>query len=130
MSVTATARSFDETNRGPLDGVRVIDLSRLVAGNMATLQLADYGADVIKVEHPTKGDDLRNWRVEGIETFWKVYGRNKRSMALDIRKARGAPGLHATDRKRRGAGREFPAGHAGEMGLRPGDAARDQSRTW
>ncbi len=89
MSVTGAARSFDETNRGPLDGVRVIDLSRLVAGNMATLQLADYGADVIKVEHPTKGDDLRNWRVEGIETFWKVYGRNKRSMALDIRKAEG-----------------------------------------
>ena len=81
----AAARGFDPTKKGPLDGVRVIDLSRLVAGNMATLLLADYGADVIKVEHPEKGDDLRRWRARGIDTFWKVYGRNKRSLALDIR---------------------------------------------
>ena len=77
----AATRKFDATNRGPLDGVRVIDLSRLVAGNMATLQLADYGADVIKIEHPQKGDDLRNWREAGVEIFWKVYGRNKRTSA-------------------------------------------------
>lgn len=70
--------------KGLLDGVRVVDMSRLVAGNMTTHVLADYGADVIKVERPGKGDDLRNWRVEGIETFWKVYARNKRSIALDI----------------------------------------------
>lgn len=79
--------AFDETHAGPLEGVRVVDLSRLVAGNMATLQLADFGADVIKVEHPEKGDDLRRWRADGIESFWKVYGRNKRSLALDIRGA-------------------------------------------
>ena len=82
----AAARTFDPDNRGPLDGVRVLDLSRLVAGNMSTLLLADYGADVIKIEHPTNGDDLRQWRAGGIETFWKVYARNKRSIALDIRK--------------------------------------------
>nr|WP_042671634.1 CoA transferase [Methylobacterium sp. B34] len=70
--------------QGLLDGVRVVDLSRLVAGNMTTHVLADYGADVIKVERPGRGDDLRNWRVEGVETFWKVYARNKRSVALDI----------------------------------------------
>ncbi|WP_029352175.1 CoA transferase [Bosea sp. 117] len=70
--------------RGPLDGVRVVDLSRLVAGNMTTHVLADYGADVIKIERPGKGDDLRSWRVEGVEIFWKVYARNKRSVALDI----------------------------------------------
>ena len=83
------ARSFDPARKGPLDGVRVLDLSRLVAGNMATLLLADYGADVIKVEHPEKGDDLRRWRAAGVETFWKIYGRNKRSLALDIRKGEG-----------------------------------------
>jgi len=81
-------QTFDPDNRGPLDGVRVLDLSRLVAGNMTTLLLADYGADVIKIEHPQKGDDLRNWRAGGIETFWKVYARNKRSLALDIRQDR------------------------------------------
>ncbi|UEM24242.1 CoA transferase (plasmid) [Skermanella mucosa] len=76
---------YDENSRGPLDGVRILDLSRLVAGNMVTHVLADQGADVIKVEYPQKGDDLRNWRVEGVEIYWKVYSRNKRSMALDIK---------------------------------------------
>ena len=75
---------FDAARAGLLDGVRVVDLSRLVAGNMATHVLADYGADVIKVERPGKGDDLRSWRVKGIEVFWKVYSRNKRSVALDL----------------------------------------------
>lgn len=83
------ARSFDPSQKGPLDGVRVLDLSRLVAGNMATLLLADYGADVIKIEHPEKGDDLRRWRAGGVETFWKIYGRNKRSLALDLRNSDG-----------------------------------------
>src|SRR5512146_3241008 len=78
-------RTFDPEKRGPLDGVRVLDLSRLVAGNMSTLLLADYGADVIKIEHPKNGDDLRKGRAAGVETFWKVYARNKRSIALDIR---------------------------------------------
>ena len=69
----------------PLTGLRVIDLSRLVAGNIVSHKLADFGADVIKVEKPGRGDDLRNWKVEGVETFWKAYCRNKRSLALDMR---------------------------------------------
>jgi len=69
----------------PLEGVRVLDLSRLVAGNVLTTQLADFGADVIKIERPGRGDDLRHWREEGIETWWKVYGRNKRSIVLDLK---------------------------------------------
>ncbi|MFG1425319.1 CaiB/BaiF CoA transferase family protein [Roseixanthobacter glucoisosaccharinicivorans] len=75
---------FTPDRPGPLDGVRVLDMSRLVAGNMTTHVLADYGADVIKIERPGKGDDLRGWKVDGIEVFWKVYSRNKRSVALDI----------------------------------------------
>jgi crotonobetainyl-CoA:carnitine CoA-transferase CaiB-like acyl-CoA transferase len=77
-------KTFDADRSGMLDGVRVVDLSRLVAGNMTTHVLADYGADVIKVERPGKGDDLRSWRVKGIEVFWKVYARNKRSVAIDL----------------------------------------------
>lgn len=69
---------------GPLHGIRVIDLSRLVAGNTLSMALADLGADVIKVEPPA-GDSLREWRVEGIETAWKAYSRNKRSLCLDLR---------------------------------------------
>lgn len=67
----------------------MLDISRLVAGNMTTHLLADFGADVIKVERPGKGDDLRAWKVEGVSTFWKVYGRSKRSIALDIRSKEG-----------------------------------------
>lgn len=77
---------FDPTLRGPLHGIRVIDLSRLVAGNMMSLQLADFGADVIKVE-PPQGDPLRDWRDAGQSLHWKTYGRNKRSIALNLREA-------------------------------------------
>ncbi len=69
---------------GPLHGVRIVDLSRLVAGNTLTMTLGDMGADVIKVE-PPKGDTLREWRVAGMETAWKAYSRNKRSLCLDFR---------------------------------------------
>ena len=52
---------FDGAATGPLAGIRVIDLSRLMAGNMLSLQLGDFGADVIKVE-PPEGDPLRDWK--------------------------------------------------------------------
>jgi crotonobetainyl-CoA:carnitine CoA-transferase CaiB-like acyl-CoA transferase len=71
---------------GPLSDVRIVDLSRLVAGNMVTHVLADLGADVIKVEHPDRGDDLRRWRVKNVEVFWRTYARNKRSIALDLKR--------------------------------------------
>jgi crotonobetainyl-CoA:carnitine CoA-transferase CaiB-like acyl-CoA transferase len=72
----------------PLDGITVLDLSRLVAGNMLSLQLADFGAEVIKIEDPGKGDPLRHWRVQGHSLFWKAYARNKKSLTLDLRKPR------------------------------------------
>jgi crotonobetainyl-CoA:carnitine CoA-transferase CaiB-like acyl-CoA transferase len=72
----------------PLDGIVVLDLSRLVAGNMLSLQLADFGAEVIKVEDPGKGDPLRDWRVGGRSFFWKAYARNKKSLTLDLRNDR------------------------------------------
>ncbi|MEO8666933.1 MAG: CaiB/BaiF CoA-transferase family protein [Bauldia sp.] len=75
-----------QTSRGPLADVRIVDLSRLVAGNMVTHVLADLGADVIKVEHPERGDDLRRWRVKNVEIFWAAYSRNKRSIALDLKR--------------------------------------------
>ena len=73
----------------PLENFRVLDLSRLAAGNMVSHMFADFGADVIKVEKPGKGDDLRNWQVNDIAHWWAVYSRNKRSIALNLKKEEG-----------------------------------------
>src|SRR5215510_9966327 len=87
--MTVPQKSFEPGAACPLDGVRVIDLSRLVSGNMVSLQLADFGAEVIKIEDPKKGDPLRAWQTDGISVHWKVYSRNKKSLALSLREARG-----------------------------------------
>ena len=76
---------FDPQFVGPLHGIRGVDLSRVLAGNMISLQLADYGAEVIKVESPNTGDPLRAWVVDGHALSWKVYGRNKKSFTLNLR---------------------------------------------
>ena len=67
----------------------MLDLSRLVAGNILTHVLADLGAEVIKVEKPGRGDDLRNWTTAGVALWWQVYGRNKKSLCLDLRRDAG-----------------------------------------
>ena len=80
---------------GPLDGLKVIELGQLIAGPFAARTLADFGADVIKVEPPATlgdtrgggGDPLRKWRLlkDGTSLWWQVQSRNKRSVALDLR---------------------------------------------
>lgn len=85
MLQSPVIRKFDAGAAGALKDVRVIDLSRLVAGNMLSGFLADHGADVIKIEKAGSGDDLRHWKEEGVDIYWKVYGRNKRSMVLDLK---------------------------------------------
>jgi len=75
----------------PLAGVRVLDLSNLLAAPLATMYLADFGADVIKVEHPARGDELRNWGLarDGVGLFFKMVNRNKRLVTLDLKSERG-----------------------------------------
>jgi formyl-CoA transferase len=85
-------QAFEPHAEGPLRGVRVLDFSRLVAGNMLSLQLADFGAEVVKVESPGTGDTLRDWREAGVSVHWKVYARNKKSITLDL-KSPEAPGV-------------------------------------
>ena len=85
---------WDPAAEGPLEGIKVLDLSRLVAGNMLSLQLADFGADVIKIEPPA-GDPLREWKEDGLSIFWKTYGRNKRSVVLNLREAADSAALWA-----------------------------------
>lgn len=84
--------SQDESVK-PLDRVKVIDLSRLVSGNMLTHVLADLGATVIKVEPPRKGDELRAWQREGMSTYWLAYSRNKHSVELNLRTPEGMDAL-------------------------------------
>ena len=74
---------------GALAGVRVLDLSRLVAGGMLGMVLADFGADVVKVEQPGRGDPLRAWTAGGRQLWWAVYGRNKRSVTLNLQAPEG-----------------------------------------
>ena len=78
-------KDYDAGAKGALDGVRVLDMSRLVAGNTLTQVLADFGAEVIKIEPPA-GDTLRAWQTNGVATNWKIYARNKKSLGLELRK--------------------------------------------
>lgn len=76
---------------GPLDGVRVVDAATIYAGPMLATLLGDYGADVIKVEHP-RGDGLRNWawHKDGESLWWAVANRNKRTISLSLSEPLGA----------------------------------------
>lgn len=74
---------------GPLEGVRVLDLSRMVAGGIAGMLMADFGADVVKVEQPGTGDPLRQWTCDGQPLWWRVYARNKRFITLNLRRDEG-----------------------------------------
>ena len=84
MSKAPKKRDYAPGASGPLRGVRVLDLSRLFAGNLLTQMLADFGAEVIKVETP-EGDTLRAWKTNGVPVHWKLHARNKKSLCLDLR---------------------------------------------
>lgn len=77
----------DNKPRGPLLGLKVVELGQLIAGPFAAKTLADFGADVIKIEPPGAGDPLRKWRLlkDGTSVWWQVQSRNKRSLALDLK---------------------------------------------
>ena len=74
---------------GALAGLKVVELGQLIAGPFAAKTLADFGADVIKIEPPGAGDPLRQWRLvkDGTSVWWQVQSRNKRSLALDLRQS-------------------------------------------
>ena len=84
--MTARAR------QGPLDGLRVIDMSGMISGAFATTMMGDFGADVVMVEHPKVGDPIREWPQktdDGSSLSWKSLGRNKRCITLDLGVDRG-----------------------------------------
>jgi formyl-CoA transferase len=85
----AANRTGTTTGPAALAGLKVLELGQLIAGPFAGKTLADFGADVIKIEPPGTGDALRNWRLlkDGTSLWWQVQSRNKRSVALDLKNA-------------------------------------------
>ena len=75
-----------QSNTGALAGLKILELGQLIAGPFAAKTLADFGAEVIKIEAPGTGDPLRQWRLlkDGTSVWWQVQSRNKRSVALDL----------------------------------------------
>ena len=83
------AAPTDTPRTGPLAGLKVVELGQLIAGPFAAKTLADFGAEVIKIEPPGSGDPLRQWRLlhDGTSVWWQVQSRNKLSVALDLKDA-------------------------------------------
>ncbi|MGB6102449.1 MAG: CoA transferase [Pusillimonas sp.] len=109
---------YKDDAAGPLNGVRILDLSRLFAGNSLTQMLGDFGAEVIKVE-PKEGDTLRAWQTQGIETNWKLYARNKKSIALNLRHAQAQELLRILVEQCHVLVESFRPGTLEKMGLAP-----------
>jgi len=87
MMPTEPSQASASAPPGPLAGLKVLELGQLIAGPFAAKTLADFGADIIKVETPGTGDPLRKWRLlkDGTSVWWQVQSRNKRSVALDLK---------------------------------------------
>jgi crotonobetainyl-CoA:carnitine CoA-transferase CaiB-like acyl-CoA transferase len=88
-AVSLPRKAYSRTDAGPLRGVRVLDLTRLVSGAQLGLVLGDLGADVVKVERPGTGDSFRHTTVDGYDAYWRAYARNKRSVTLNLAAPRG-----------------------------------------
>lgn len=113
--------------RGPLAGLRVLDLSRVLAGPFATMVLGDLGADVVKVERPGSGDDTRHWGPPfhggGDAAYFLSVNRNRRSLALDLADGDGAAICAALARHADVVVENFLPRHLAQLGL---DRLRDE----
>jgi crotonobetainyl-CoA:carnitine CoA-transferase CaiB-like acyl-CoA transferase len=107
--------------RLPLEGIRVVDLSRVLAGPFCTMLLGDMGAEVIKVEDPRHGDDTRDWAplVGGWSTYFLVVNRNKKSVAVDLKSPDGAAFLEALIRSADVLVENFRPGTLDRLGFGP-----------
>jgi crotonobetainyl-CoA:carnitine CoA-transferase CaiB-like acyl-CoA transferase len=113
---------------GPLEGVLVADLSRVLAGPFATMLLGDLGADVVKVEHPDGGDETRAWGPPfsgGHSTYYLAVNRNKRSVALDLKDDAGRRAARTLAARADVLVENFKAGALERLGLGFEELARD-----
>lgn len=100
-----------------LDGIRVLDLSRVIAGPYAATFMADLGADVVKVERPGRGDDLRHWRGAGMSAVYAAINRGKRCAAIDLQHPEGARVAFEVARRADVVIENFLPGVADRLGL-------------
>ena len=114
----------------PLQGIKVIELGTLIAGPFCARMLAEFGAEVIKIESPEGGDPLRKWRKlhEGTSLWWYAQARNKKSVTLDLKQPEAQEIVRKLARERRHRGRELPSRRDGKMGPGLGAAVEDQPR--
>ena len=99
-----------------LQGIRVVDLSRILSGPFCSMFLADMGAEVIKIEDVDEGDPVRKQGIlrNGFPSYFASFNRNKRSLTLDLRSAEGKEVLRKLIATRRRRARQLPAGRHGE----------------
>src|SRR5216684_2831969 len=100
-----------------LEGIRVLDLSRVIAGPYCATLMADLGADVVKVERPGRGDDLRAWRGNGMSATFAAINRNKRGIAVDLQQPEGSTLVFELARRADVVVENFLPGVADRLGL-------------
>jgi crotonobetainyl-CoA:carnitine CoA-transferase CaiB-like acyl-CoA transferase len=100
-----------------LDGIRVLDLSRVIAGPYCATMMADLGADVVKVERPGRGDDLRAWRGSGMSATFAAINRGKRGIAVDLQQPEGSKLVFELARRADVVVENFLPGVADKLGL-------------
>ncbi|KAK5232403.1 hypothetical protein LTR47_006616 [Exophiala xenobiotica] len=127
-TATATATEPGQNNTLPLTGLKVLDLSRVLAGPFCTQILADYGAEVIKVEQPGIGDETREWRTSGEAQKWRpehkymslyfaAVNRNKRSVTVNLKEPKGVEIVKALARQSDVVVNNFIPGKMEQLGL-------------
>eukprot|EP01117_Protostelium_nocturnum_P013227 TRINITY_DN4924_c0_g1_i2.p1 TRINITY_DN4924_c0_g1~~TRINITY_DN4924_c0_g1_i2.p1 ORF type:complete len:435 (+),score=97.79 TRINITY_DN4924_c0_g1_i2:19-1323(+) len=117
-----TYSTSDAVKKGPLSGIRVLDLGRILAAPYASMVLGDYGADVIKIEHPKTGDDTRNWGPPfttkgGESAYFLAVNRNKRSVAVDLKQKEGLDVIYDLVKECDVVLENFPPGKADNIGV-------------
>jgi crotonobetainyl-CoA:carnitine CoA-transferase CaiB-like acyl-CoA transferase len=115
---------------GALDGIRVVDLTRALAGPYCTLMLADHGADVVKIEIPGTGDETRDWappHIKGVSAYYLAINRNKRSVTCDLKHPDGKRVLERLIERADVVVENFSPGVLGRLGF-PDDRVRAMNR--
>ena len=111
----------NSSRKGPLDGLRVIELGHFIAAPFCTRILADLGAEIIKVEPPGKGDPVRSWgeMIDGRSLWWSVHGRNKKSVTLNLKSPEGVDLLKQLIKTADGLIENFKPGQLERWGVGP-----------